>query len=229
MSTIQCQKPECQKPKRQKPKPSDVRGDVWTKLWTKAWTLVDGEVWTNTRGEVETIPNRPSTDTKLSTMVECGSMCQVFNSGTAKVLSLSKNGWLKAIYLTPSGLAGKEFSVRNSPKTIKRLDQPNYISLLPDEIIGKIYYWKAQAETFDNQCNRLLMSYGHYGGEENDTSDGCVARDFPICEYVIGWISTKADRAVNIDYAEMGMGGWDDYEGYSYSEYADEEIGTGTD
>jgi len=230
MSTIQCQKPERQKPKRQKkPKPSDVRGDVWTKLWTKAWTLVDGEVWTNTRGEVETIPNRPSTDTKLSTMVECGSMCQVFNSGTAKVLSLSKNGWLKAIYLTPSGLAGKEFSVRNSPKTIKRLDQPNYISLLPDEIIGKIYYWKAQAETFDNQCNRLLMSYGHYGGEENDTSDGCVARDFPICEYVIGWISTKADRAVNIDYAEMGMGGWDDYEGYSYSEYADEEIGTGTD
>ena len=218
---------------RQKPKPSDVWKDKEGDKWTRAWTLVDGEVWTNTCGDVETIPNRPSetaADHKLSTMVECGSMIQVFNSGnTAKVVSLSKNGWLKASYLTPLNLVGKAFSVRNSPKTIKRLDQPNYISLLPDELIRKIYYWKAQVETIENQCNRLLMSYGHYGGEENDTSDGCVARDFPICEYVIGWISTKADRAVNIDYAEMGMGGWDDYEGYSYSEYADEEIGTGTD
>ena len=230
MSTIQCQKPKPQKPKRQKPKPSDVwksdKGDVWT----KAWTLVDGEVWTNRRGEVETIPNCPSTDMKLSTMVECGSMCQVFNSGTAKVVSLSKGGWLKAIYLTPSGLAGKEFSVRNSPKTIKRLDQPNYISLLPDELIGKIYYWKAQVETFDRACDRLLGSYGHYSGEENDTTDGCVTQDRPIYKCVAVWISAKADRAVNIDYAEIGMGDLYDYEemGDLY-DYDYEEMGTGTD
>ena len=197
-SNPKCQKP---KPKCQKPKPSDVwksdNGDVWT----KAWTLVDGEVWTNARGDVETLPNRPSTDLKLSTMVECGSMCQVFNSGTAKVVSLSTNGWLKAIYLTPAGLAGKEFSVRNSPKTIKRLDQPNYISLLPDVIIGQIYYWKAQCETFDRVCDRLLLSYGHYTGEENNISDGCVTQDMPICECLIDWMVEEADKAKEIDIA----------------------------
>lgn len=202
MSLIQRAK---SKPKpRQKPKPSDVWNDDGIE-WTKAWTLVDGEVWMNAYGEVRTYPNRPSeTDPahKLSTMVECGSTIQVFNSGnTAKVLSLSKNGWLKASYLTPLNLVGKEFSVRNSPKTIKRLDQPNYISLLPDELIGMIYYWKTQIETFDRQCDRLLNTYGHYKGEKNDTTDGCVTQDFPICECVIDWITEEADKANEIDLA----------------------------
>ena len=184
---------------RQKPKPSDVWKDDDGDVWTKAWTLVDGEVWTNAYGGVDTIPNRPSTDHKLSTMVECGSMIQVFNSGTAKVVSLSKGGWLKAIYITPAGLAGKEFSVRNSPKTIKRLDQPNYISLLPDELIGKIYCWKSHVERFDLQCRRLLGSYGHYEGEKNDTTDGCVAQDSPIDNDCLVWITEEADKAAEID------------------------------
>ena len=116
---------------RLKSKPSDVWNDDNGDVWTKAWTLVDGEVWTNAYGEVYTIPNRPVTDHKHSTMIECGSMIQVFNSGiTAKVVSFSKNGWLiKASYLTPLKLVGKEFSVRNSPKTIKHLDQLSLIHI----------------------------------------------------------------------------------------------------
>jgi len=215
MSLIQCAKPKS-KP-RQKPKPSDVWKDKEGDKWTRAWTLVDGEVWTNTCGDVETIPNRPSetaADHKLSTMVECGSMIQVFNSGnTAKVVSLSKNGWLKASYLTPLNLVGKEFSVRNSPKTIKRLDQPNYISLLPDELIRKIYYWKAQVETFDNQCDRLLMSYGHFGDEKNDNTDGCVTQDSPICECVIDWITKKAQKVIDDEYERLRQE-WASYDGY---------------
>ena len=218
MSLIQRAK---SKPKpRQKPKPSDVwKGEDGDK-WTRAWTLVDGEVWMNAHGDVDTIPNCPSetaADHKLSTMVECGSTIQVFNSGnTAKVLSLSKNGWLKASYLTPLNLVGKEFSVRNSPKTIKRLDQPNYISLLPDELIGKIYYWKTQIETFDRQCDRLLNTYGHYKGEKNDITDGCVTQDFPICECVIDWITKKAQKASDDEYERLRQewGSYDGYDGY---------------
>ena len=86
MSTIQ----------RQKPKPSDVWNDDGVE-WTKAWTLVNGEVWTNGRGDVETIPNCPSV-------------------------------------------------------SAADLDPPNYISLLPDELIGKIYCWKAHLETSDSTC-----------------------------------------------------------------------------
>ena len=72
-------------------------------------------------------------------------MIQVVNtSEIAKVVSLSKNGWLKACTK-----AGKQFSVRNSPKTVKLFVEPNYLSLLPDDVIRVIYYWKDVYETFD--------------------------------------------------------------------------------
>ena len=81
----------------------------------------------------------------MSLTINCGSMIQVVNtSEIAKVVSLSKNGWLKACTK-----AGKQFSVRNSPKTVKLFVEPNYLSLLPDDVIRVIYYWKDVYETFD--------------------------------------------------------------------------------
>ena len=84
-------------------------------------------------------------------------MIQIFSTQrTAQVVSVSKNGWLKASYTTPMELAGKEFSVRNTPKTVKLLldevpvkQEPNYISSLPDDVIALIYYWKNRVEIED--------------------------------------------------------------------------------
>ena len=82
----------------------------------------------------------------MSLTINCGSMIQLVNSGEiAKVLSLSTNGWLKVC-----SKAGKQFSVRNSPKTVRLFVEPNYLSSLPVEIIQIIYYWKDVYETFDN-------------------------------------------------------------------------------
>ena len=93
----------------------------------------------------------------MSISIKCGSMIQVINTGVANVVAVSKNGWLKVCYDTQPGLV---FSVRNSPKTVKLileatktvellLEEPNYLSGLPDDVIQRIYYWKEVYETFD--------------------------------------------------------------------------------
>jgi hypothetical protein len=88
----------------------------------------------------------------LSAAIKCGSLIQVFNAlvpTTATVIRLKNNGWLTAIYMTPPELVDKEFSVRNSPKTVRIIEAPNYLSLLPDDVLKLIYDLKKKAEKVD--------------------------------------------------------------------------------